>query len=241
MDNQTFLNVLKQSFLTYLQTHARSNEKLKVLHGQIAQDIDNKIKDKNTDKENYTVSSLGFGDGKEEKIQGRYFDKKVDISIKKNNEVKVSIGIKYVMSNYNQNINNYFENMLGETANIRCYPISSNRKYFQLMIIPDKLPYFYKDDEKSPEWEEMTDEHIKRYEILSQYDAEQFFHTPDKTLLYIVHIEEPGREIKDRQDYNNYYLNNNFSIQLSNKQFNFDCGVIFNDYERFIEEVVSSI
>lgn len=46
MDNAIFLNVLKQSFLTYLQTHARSNEKLKVLHRQIAQDIDNKIKDK---------------------------------------------------------------------------------------------------------------------------------------------------------------------------------------------------
>ena len=73
MDNQTFLNVLKQSFLTYLQTHARSNEKLKILHGKIAQDIDNRIKILN--KTNYSISALGFQNGKEEKIQGRYIEK----------------------------------------------------------------------------------------------------------------------------------------------------------------------
>ncbi|MBP3221114.1 MAG: hypothetical protein J6M43_03615 [Neisseriaceae bacterium] len=236
MDNQTFLNVLKQSFLTYLQTHARSNEKLKVLHGYVAQHIDNKIKDKNTDKTVYTVSALGFNSSKEEKIQGRYIEKMVDITIKNNHQPIAGIAVKYVMSNYFQNSNNYFENMLGETANIR----SAKQKYFQVLIIPEKLPYFDKNG-KITKWEIIDEYHLTKYIKLSQDNTETFYHTPDKTLLCIVHISEPNREIKTKQDYINYYLNNDFSIQLSNKQFHFDCGVIFNDYEKFINKVVFSI
>lgn len=236
MDNQTFLNVLKQSFLTYLQTHARSNEKLKVLHGQIAKDIDNKIKDKNTDKTVYTVSALGFGNGKEEKIQGRYIEKMVDITIKNNNQSIAGMAVKYVMSNYFQNSNNYFENMLGETANIR----SAKRKYFQLLIIPEKLPYFDKNG-KITKWEVIDEYHLIKYIKLSQDNTETFYHTPDKTFLCVVNISEPKTEIKTKQDYINYYLSHDFSIQLSNKQFNFDCGVIFNDYEKFINKVVFSV
>ena len=48
-------------------------------------------------------------------------------------------------------------------------------------------------------------------------------------------------EKEHKQDYINYYLNNDFSIQLSNKQFHIDCGVIFNEYEKFINKVVFSI
>ncbi|MBR1375245.1 MAG: hypothetical protein IJ566_04085 [Cardiobacteriaceae bacterium] len=236
MNNQTFLNVLKQSFLTYLQTHARSNEKLKVLHGRVAQDIDNKIKDKNTDKANYTVSALGFNNGKEEKIQGRYIEKMVDITIKNNNHSIAGIAVKYVMSNYFQNSNNYFENMLGETANIRC----NQKLYFQILVIPEKLPYF-DNNGKITKWEIIDKHHLEKYIQLSQDDKKQFFHTPDKTLLCIINISEPKTETKNKQDYINYYLNNDFSIQLSNKQFNFDNAVIFNDYEKFINKVVFSI
>jgi hypothetical protein len=48
------------------------------------------------------------------------------------------------MQNYSQNSNNYFENMLGETANIR----SSNIPYFQIFIIPDEIPYYKKEKGK---------------------------------------------------------------------------------------------
>ena len=235
MDNQTFLNVLKQSFITYLSTHARSNEKLKVLHGAIAKDIDDKIKEMG--KTDYSVFSLGFNRGKEEKIQGRYYEKKIDIAIKNPDKVIAGIAVKYVMSTYLPNTNNYFENMLGETANIR----SAKQKYFQILVIPDKLPSYNKKGEIKQAWEILDQHHLEKYIKLSQDDKKQFFHTPDKTLLCIVHISEPNREIKTKQDYINYYLNNDFSIQLSNKQFNFDCGVIFNDYEKFINKVVFSI
>ena len=113
MDNQEFL-VVGNSFKKFLETGSRSNEKLKILHGAIAKDLKSRLGNR------YLIQSLGIGNGK---------------------EIIAGIGVKFVMQNYSQNSNNYFENMLGETANIRC----ANILYFQIFIIPDKLPY-YKND-----------------------------------------------------------------------------------------------
>ena len=132
MNNFQFLTVLKKSFIAYLQTGARSNKKLEILHGAISRDLCERIND-----EKYSISSLGYGIGKERKIIGRYVDKKVDITVCENNIPIAGIAVKYVMSNYSQNSNNYFENMLGETANIR----SARIPYFQIFIIPDRIPY----------------------------------------------------------------------------------------------------
>lgn len=55
----------------------------------------------------------------------------------KNRKVAAGIGVKFVMQNYFQNSNNYFENILGETAHIR----SKRIPYFQIFIIPDILPH----------------------------------------------------------------------------------------------------
>lgn len=75
-------------------------------------------------------------------VSGRYFDKKVDISVfKKENGQEIAIGglaIKSIMTNYAQNSNNYFEDMLGETANLR----SNGKLYFQLLVLPEQMPYF---------------------------------------------------------------------------------------------------
>jgi hypothetical protein len=113
---------------------SRSTAKLKPLHGAIAQDIANRLGN------NYIVKSQGYGDDKEASIKGRYVDKMVDITIKDRSTRHdvAGIAVKFVMQNYSQNSNNYFENMLGETANIR----TANCPYFQIFIILDKLPYY---------------------------------------------------------------------------------------------------
>lgn len=131
MNNKQFLQTVKQSFLKFLQTHSRSNKKLIVLHGAIAKDIKDKLGNK------YKIKSLGMEDGKEGKLNGRYMEKTVDILISKDGDDLAGIGVKFVMNNYSQNSNNYFENMLGETANIR----TNNKDYFQILILPDEMPY----------------------------------------------------------------------------------------------------
>ena len=97
MNNSQFLTILKKSFLTYLQTGARSNKKLGILHGAIAEDLNERLNDSK-----YSVFSLGFREGKEHKISGRYVDKTVDITISENNTPVAGIAVKYVMSNYSQ-------------------------------------------------------------------------------------------------------------------------------------------
>ena len=143
MDNREFLIVVRDSFKKFLETGSRSNEKLKILHGAISKDLQSRL------GSGYHVQSLGVGDGKEIKIDGRYIDKAVDITILKDNVPIAGIGVKFVMQNYSQNSNNYFENMLGETANIRC----ANIPYFQIFTIPDRLPY-YKNDGTFQKWED---------------------------------------------------------------------------------------
>ena len=76
MDNKEFIKVMKNSFDKYLETGSRSNEKLKILHGAIAEDIAEKL------GEDYKIHSLGYGNGREVAMKGRYMDKKVDIAIK---------------------------------------------------------------------------------------------------------------------------------------------------------------
>lgn len=79
MTDAQFLNVLKESFLTYLKTSARSNEKLKILHGAISADFQTRL------GAEYNIRSLGYANGKESNIQGRYINKTVDITILREN------------------------------------------------------------------------------------------------------------------------------------------------------------
>ena len=57
MNNDQLLAILKQAFETFLRTGSRSNEKLKVLHPKIANDILSLL------GEEYSVQSLGIRDG----------------------------------------------------------------------------------------------------------------------------------------------------------------------------------
>ena len=103
----------------------------------------------------YYIQSQGWGDDKEGDIQGRYVDKKVDITVcsADTQTPLAGIAVKFVMQNYSQNSNNYFENMLGETANIR----ANNCPYFQIFIILDRLPYYKKDTKRITKWETFTE------------------------------------------------------------------------------------
>lgn len=159
LTNQEFLKAVLSSFNRFINSGtSRSTDKLKPLHGAIARDIAERL---GTD---YIVKSQGYGDDKEAKIDGRYVDKAVDITILKRSTLKpvAGIAVKFVMQNYSQNSNNYFENMLGETANIR----AAKCPYFQLFIIPDKLPY-YSNGGDFKHWEEFSDHNMAKYITLS--------------------------------------------------------------------------
>jgi len=85
-----------------LRTHPRSNKKLITLRGSIANDIKNRL------GREYKIKSLGVGNAKEGKVDGRYMEKIVDILISKNENDIAGIAVKFVMNNYSHNFNNYF-------------------------------------------------------------------------------------------------------------------------------------
>ena len=234
MNNKQFLQTVKQSFLKFLKTHSRSNKKLIVLHGAIAKDIKDKLGNK------YKIKSLGVGDGKEGKLDGRYMEKTVDILISKNGNDLAGIGVKFVMNNYSQNSNNYFENMLGETANIR----TNNKDYFQILILSDEMPY-YNNKGIITKWEKLTAHNIDKYIVLSKDNTGIFFHTPVKTLLFIIKFPNCDHDaVTTKTKYKRYYLNqiSDSPIQLStNINSEFGNTIILNNYEIFIEKITHYI
>lgn len=234
MDNNRFLGVLQASFVKFLQTHSRSNEKLKILHGAIAADLAARL------GADYTVQSLGYGNGKEGQIEGRYIDKNVDITVTDSqNRAVAGIAVKFVMQNYAQNANNYFENMLGETANIQ----SRRIPYFQIFIIPSKLPY-YKNNGGFSKWETFNARHLDKYQKLSYDNNSAWVYPPAKTLLYIIDLPETDAPA-DKDDYVRRYLklaqNDGLTLRTAPVAASFGIGLICNDYEAFIAKAVHRI
>lgn len=237
MTNKELLKVIKESFKTYLNIGtSRSNAKLKTLHGHIAKDLEEKLGN------DFSVLSQGIGKDKEGSINGRYYKKKVDISICYKDEPVAGFAIKYVMRNYSQNSNYYFENMLGETANLRANDIP----YFQIFIIFDQVPYYKKDGEFS-RYDVITEHNLDKYLKLSNDDPSVYFHAPDKTLILLLKLKEksPGSGFIDAQDYANYYqsiINDEDLIEYSAKIDDvFGKTVLLNDYENFINRTTSLI
>ncbi|WP_096385520.1 hypothetical protein [Mycoplasmopsis bovigenitalium] len=224
-----FLEILKEAFLTSLTSGPRSNAKLKILHGAIAKDLSKKLGDE------YEVQSLGFNRGKEGKINGRYIDKRVDVTITKNKKAIAGIAVKFVMSNYKQNSNNYFENMLGETANIR----TNNIPYFQIFIISKKMPYY--DLRKNiSRWDYPSAENLKKYVKMSRDNTDYYFHTPNKTLLVVIDLQTRADfNPKNFSEYQDYFLTHqeDFNVKYDDVDSDFGDNVIINDYDKFIAKI----
>lgn len=238
MNNQEFLAVIEKSFVEFIRSGtSRSTKKLVPLHGAIAKDILTRL---GGVAGGYSVMSQGYASGREGVISGRYMDKKVDITIFRNSRAVGGIAVKFVMQNYSQNSNNYFENMLGETANIR----SANCPYFQVFIIPDKLPY-YDRNKNIKHWECFTDNNVRKYCILDNDNPEVLLHSPNKMLIYVVKLPDVG-SVQTFDLYQRKYID--FFERCGGHGFlgvttvaQFANAVILNDYDTFANKVQHAI
>lgn len=234
LNNQRFLKAVLDSFKNFISSGtSRSTAKLKPLHGAIAADLANRLGTR------YKVAAQGYGDDKEQLIAGRYIDKKVDITVQRavDGQPLAGIAVKFVMQNYSQNSNNYFENMLGETANIRCAHVP----YFQIFIILDHLPY-YKNNGELSKWEDFTEHNMQKYCALANDNPDMFQHTPNKTLIYVVHIAPESDSLRTKAEYLEFYTKNNSKLKLSRSANTYpelvEGGtIVLNDYETFVEKV----
>jgi hypothetical protein len=162
----------------------------------------------------YSVFSLGHGG--EATVDGKYYPKNLDISIIRNKKVLTTISFKFVTSNYKQNSNNYFENLLGETANIR----RVNVGFAHFLVLRAKTPYFDKNKGNLrgilKKVETLNDHDLSKY--INLFNDHDFPHKPDVLGISILDFDGYGhasftnlKELGISKD-NIQTLNNEFTL-----------------------------
>ena len=168
---EDFMEELTKSFEAYNKNGARSNAKLKPVHSFIANYLYEKL------DRNYRIYSQGFQEDKEYTIEGKYYRKREDIVVlDPDHDPIIAISFKFVTSNYKQNSNNYFENFLGETANIRSRGIG----FAHLLVLRGHTPYYDKNygnkRGKQTKIEVLKNENIAKY--INLYNDADHPHRP---------------------------------------------------------------
>ena len=142
-------SALQDSYDRYLTSGARSTDKLLPLH----QELGKTFRDLHPGAG--IITKWGDFDG-ELKSPGAYYPKNVDVAavvgeihqtsgssyaVTNIDQILGILGIKFVVTNFKQNANNYFENMMGETANIQQLGIP----YSHFIALPVEIPFLSKD------------------------------------------------------------------------------------------------
>ena len=132
-----FLDIIRQTLAIYLDKGARSSCKVDFLHGQIKSILENGI----CKQHNWTVAL-------EQKISSinASGNKKCDIVVLDQNRVAVAIfPVKFIMSNYQQNKNNSWENLTGECCHLKWHSDNTPVKIIPINIIFSQVPYLLAD------------------------------------------------------------------------------------------------
>ena len=187
---EKFAKSLEKGYENYLLIHARSSKKIIPMHKCISEILKKKLGNE------FTVKSMGVGDNKEYKFKGKYYGKDLDITILKNDKPISALGFKFVTSNYKQNSNNYFENMLGETANVK----RNNLLYGQILILKEQMPYFSSDKKQFTKVEKINEVNLKKYLKLGSDNGENLYHKPDIIFIAFVETGDEKKIIKAIKD-----------------------------------------
>lgn len=180
-NHEKFINSIQESFNNYLSYGKRSNKRILPIHNYIAETVEQIFGNE------YEV--FCSGKNKEIKVKGKYYNKNIDITVTKDLNPIFCIGVKFITSNFKQNSNNYFESMLGETANIQS---TNNIPYAHIVILRTDTPYYNKDG-MIERIEQITESDINKY--LKLYYDTSVAHKPFATA--IMFVEERENIIKE--------------------------------------------
>jgi hypothetical protein len=125
-----FLNTIKKSSDVYFCNGSRSSKRVDILHNYIQFELEKVLGDNFIVKTEYKVSSSNSSG-----------NKKCDIVVLSKEYCKVIaiFPLKFIMGNYKQNKNNYYENITGELSHLKW----SNKdvKICPINIILSNIPY----------------------------------------------------------------------------------------------------
>jgi hypothetical protein len=182
-NEQTFLTAIENSFIQYKLHGARSNKKLKPLHLFVADTL------RQIWGSDAQIHFMGEG-VKELAVQGKFYSKKIDISVSIDKKPVFCLGVKFVTSNYKQNANNYFEGMMGETANIQ----STRIPYAHLIILRYQTPYYKKNNAVTPHKTEIINKKDLQKYLNLMSDSNQV-HSPQMLGIKLVDIDEKSHSV----------------------------------------------
>lgn len=178
--DESFLTAISKTFQAYSIFGARSNKKLIPIHKWFAETIENKL------SKDFFVKSLGKNG--ECQLDGKYYLKTLDISIFKNKKIIATISFKFVTSNYKQNSNNYFENLLGETANIR----RVNVGFAHFLVLRAHTPYYDKNKGnlrgKEKKIEILNENDLAKY--IKLFNDADFPHKPEVLGIAVIDFDK---------------------------------------------------
>ncbi len=177
---EKFRKSLEEGYKKYLSVHPRSNEKILPIHQCISEIIFEKLVREDT---KFSIKSLGIDDNREYNFKGKYYSKDIDITVLYENKPISGIGFKFITSNYKQNSNNYFENMLGETANLR----RADFLYGNILVFKHKMPYYSSDKKTFTKIEHINEKNILKYVKLHNDNIPLLYHKPD--IIFLTFIE----------------------------------------------------
>lgn len=190
---------IQDAIKNYFIHGSRSNKKLIPIHSYVANHLKNK-----------THLKINALPDKEINIIGKYYNKKVDICLYNDVQNYGHISIKFIMSNYSQNSNNYFESLIGELINLK---INGLIQWF-ILIIFDEIPYFDKNG------------NIKYYQRFNNFSKYQKL-VDDKILDFLtIIVINNGKKLihpskKQEISYNNFNIIKEYPISFTETSLNF--------------------
>lgn len=189
--NETFLLAVQEAHRRTRKHGSRSTRRIKVLHGWVQKEIERRLGAK------YEIQGLSDDDdSKEAKVEGWYYPKNVDVLVSRDGKALGVVSFRMVNSNYRQNANNYFENQMGETANLR----KNDIVFGNIFCLTDPIPHQKKDGT------EVKEEHVRGSDITKYKKLEKdhnYPHAPDVQAFVVVKLDQEQDAIVvicDRQD-----------------------------------------
>ncbi|MGI9297220.1 MAG: hypothetical protein ACR2QC_04890 [Gammaproteobacteria bacterium] len=184
-----FLRCIRASYQKYNESGARSTEKLKPAHRWLADAFQERLGG------DYQTRGMRDDDSnaREARASGLYYDKKIDVAALHRGEIVSGVGFKFVTSNYKQNSRNYFESLLGETANLR----RGDLGYGALMVLPSVVEYLSKGGG------------VQKFEIINSHNLEPYLrlhldrdfpHKSDAIGIVFVDIDYAARRVERLTD-----------------------------------------
>ena len=178
-----FLAAVQESHRRMLERGVRSTHRIRALHGWVMNELGATLR---SDYELHGQSD--DADSKEKSVDGWYYPKKVDVSVIRGEKVVGVVSVKFVNSNYKQNANNYFEQQMGETANLR----RKNIVFGHIFCLTDPIPYYNKQGEAT-RFDNIRDADIAKYYKLST--DHMHAHAPDIQALVVLGLDVEERRI----------------------------------------------